>query len=185
MPDDVGASLRGYRVRRHLNGRRQIAKSGRNMHRKPRIGSCRPELAKSLRETQLVNSARTQTLDDAAHLCDGVLQAVAQTDAAFGQVGVGTQVRRPAVELQCHSRQLRTEPIMQVSPNPPALLLAGDNDALPAGLKISGKIRGMQHTSRATSDVAQGRGLLGPEAFSPVPVTYPQDANLSAAVNGW
>lgn len=185
MPDDVGASLGGYPVGRHLDGRREIAKSGRNVHGKPRIGSGRAELAKSLRETQLVNCARAQALDDAAHLRDGALQPVAQMDGAFGQVVAGPQVKSQAVELQGHSRQLRAEPIVQISPDPPALFLPSGDDVLPAGLKISGKIRGVQNTGRATGDVAEGGGLLRPEAFSPVPVTHAQEANLPAAVNGW
>lgn len=42
----------------------------------------------------------------------------------------------------------------------------------------------MQQAGGAAGDVAEGGGLLGPEALSPVPVPHPQDANLPAAVDG-
>ena len=102
MPDDVGARLGGYSVGRHLNGRWEIAQGCGNMHGEPRVGSCRPQLAQSFREAQLVNGAGAQALHDAAHLGDGVPQTVAQPDGALSQVGVGPQVRRQAVELQRH-----------------------------------------------------------------------------------
>ena len=82
-------------------------------------------------------------MHEAAYVGDDLLHVlVSGREPPLGGVGVVVDQQPGRLELEHHAAQRRPQPVVQVAPDPPALLLAGDDEPLAAVLELVGQLAG-------------------------------------------
>ena len=95
-------------------------------------------LADRADEPELVERRRAQLVDEPADVADGVLRGVAQPGQhRLDGARVAPQHVRGGVELHDHAGERRPKPVVQVAPQPAALLLARRHELLARALQAA------------------------------------------------
>ena len=137
-------------------------------------------LAQRRDQAELVEGRRAQVVDGAADGGHGAAHLVAEPAGERGEVGVARQLPGQPLELQRHAGELGTDAVVQVVPQPAALLLPAGDDPLAAGLQVGGQGRGPDQGGGPAGGVVEGGPLGPPPALAGVPVGDREPADVLA-----
>jgi len=172
VPQRVAERLAGDRVRRHLD--RGVERAERlDARRAPGHLVADHQLAQRPLEPALVEHRRSQAVHERAQVGDRLAQAVTQAERASGERGLVAALE-PAgegLELERGAGQRGRDAVVQVRPEPAALLLAGDHDPLPAPCDVGHQVGRVGEGPRPVGHLVDRGPLLGspPLARRPQP----------------
>ena len=185
VPGDVGERLADDPVRRHLDGRRQLAEVGRPRRSTVRtaalIRSACWRRAPTRPRSSSAGGRRSCTSRRTSATTSWTWRA-GRGDRPLGGLRVRSTWQPRRLELEDHAAERGPEPVVQVAPDPAPLLLAGDDQPLAVVLELVGELAGARGGGRLPHQVAE-QLLVAPGQ----PAAQPADrqhhpADLVAAV---
>jgi hypothetical protein len=134
VPDDVRERLAGDTVDRGLDSGRQCRQIRIDVELHPEWRQFVGVRAQSTDEAEIVERGRAEIAHDPSDVGDSGVSLVAGVVEQLVDLRAGTVAGR--LERQRDTRECRAEPVVQLSPDSPTLLLARADDALARVLQL-------------------------------------------------